>query len=107
MAPIPQDILVGASGGAVAGYAAGRVTKMAVQVLKWLVAIFIGIQVSLDQLGVITIHYERASEVMNNAIGISGTQELFTELSTIILSWVPTAGGFGAGFYAGYKKMLF
>jgi len=104
---MPQEILVGAGGGAVAGYAAGRVTKMAVQVVKWLVAIFVGIQVTLDQMGVITIHYGRAGEVMNSWFGVDGIQSFMNTMTDIIFSWVPMAGGFGAGFFAGYKKMLF
>lgn len=103
---MPQELLLGVSGGAVAGYAAGRVTKMAVQVVKWLVAIFVGIQVTLDQMGVITIHYGRAAEVMNSWFGVDGFQSFMNTMTDIIFSWVPMAGGFGAGFYAGYKKML-
>ena len=102
----PQEILVGAGGGAVAGYAAGRVTKMAVQVVKWLVAIFVGIQVTLDQMGIITIHYARASEVMSSWFGVDGLQSFMDSITQVIFSWVPMAGGFGAGFFAWYKKIL-
>lgn len=103
---MPQEILIGAGGGAVAGYAAGRVTKMAVQVVKWLLLIFVGIQVTLDQMGVITIHYSRASEVMSSWFGVNGLQSFMNTMTEIIFSWVPMAGGFGVGFFAGYKKML-
>lgn len=103
---MPQELLVGVGGGAVAGYAAGRVTKMAVQVVKWLVAIFVGIQVTLDQMGIITIHYDRAFDVMNSWFGVNGMESFMNTMTDIIFSWVPMAGGFGAGFFAGYKKML-
>lgn len=103
----PSNIAIGAGGGAVAGYASGRVVKMAVQVVKWLIAIFVGIQVTLDQMGVITIHFDRAAEVMRSWFGVTGLESFMSTITDIIFSWVPMAGGFGAGFYAGYKKMLF
>lgn len=106
MTAFPQELLVGVGGGTVAGYAAGRVVAMAVKVVKWLIAIFVGIQITLDQMGVITIHYGRAREVMSNWFGVNGLDSFMATVTDIIFSWVPMAGGFGLGFYAGYKKMI-
>lgn len=103
----PKSTLIGTGSGVFAGYAAGRAIKIAVDIVKWVIAIFVGIEISLHEMGLITIHFNEVKELLANlSVGGSGINAVITTLTDFIFSFVPMAGGFGVGFYAGYKKMI-
>lgn len=102
----PQNVLIGAGSGVLAGYAAGRATKIAVNIVKWVVVLFVGIQVTLHQMGLITIHFDEVSNLANNLFGGDKISAVVNTVTDFIFSFIPAAGGFGVGFYAGYQKMV-
>jgi len=88
------------------GYAAGRVTRMAVDVVKWILGMITALFIGLDYLGVITIHFDRAVEVSQNLFGVASIQEFMTVFTEFLLTAIPSTLGLGGGFYAGYKKII-
>lgn len=105
-----EDILlsVGINGGLSGGigYGVGRITRLAVDVIKWIIGAVIGFQLLLAHLGIISIHYDRASEVTTNLLGSSDPAVIMNEITNILLTAIPSMLGLGVGFYAGYKKVI-
>jgi uncharacterized membrane protein (Fun14 family) len=94
----------GLSGGL--GYAAGRITRMAVDIVKWIIGAVVAFQLLLSHLGVITIHFDRLNEVLSSLLGSSEPSVIMNEVTHILITVIPSTLGLGAGFYAGYKKLI-
>lgn len=86
----------GGIGGFIVGYAVKKISKLvAVVIGLFLIAlIYLGTQ------GIISINYDALFKAMENALGLAGTG--FSWLAGVI-SLLPFAGTFIAGFLLGFK----
>lgn len=94
----------GLSGGV--GYGVGRITRLAVDIIKWIIGAVVGFQLLLAHLDIISIHYNKANEIATNILRSSGSTTIINKITNILLTAIPSILGLGAGFYAGYKKLI-
>jgi uncharacterized membrane protein (Fun14 family) len=95
--PITYQLGVGGIGGFLVGYT----LKKMVKIIAMILGLFSLTLIYLGYVGVISVHYDNLIEIISS---VTPTITQAPELLTPIVSSLPFAGSFTAGFALGIKK---
>jgi uncharacterized membrane protein (Fun14 family) len=95
--PLSYQLGIGGLGGFIIGYATKKISKLIV-VLSGLFLIFL---LYLGTNGIIAIDYEQLWRTLSGLLGFAGKAAIWL---IGLISLLPFAGGFLAGFFLGFKS---
>lgn len=90
-----------AGGGLILGFAAGYAAKKALKIALIIVGFFTAVLLGLEYYGVITVNWDKLALLVEKAI--SGAEAATASLKAYVISQLPFAGSFLAGFALGFR----
>ncbi len=97
-----ESILASMGVGFLLGFSLGYFSKKMLKLILLFVGFLLGVIILLEFYGIITVNYEKLTEVV---LGIKApSYSLLEQIKEFLWNRLPFAASFFAGFYFGFKK---